>query len=254
VSALASMQRDFADALEGRGAAIASHLAVGNALPAPRGLAIYANAYRMRLLDALGDGFEHTAKWLGARRFERLASDFVAENPPRDASLRRCGDGFPRWLGHRLPGSPAIAEMAALDHALRAAFDGPDAPTLTPARLAARLDSADELPLAFVPTLQRLVLRHNTLAIWHALDGGSRVPRARRLRRAVTVAVWRIEWRPHFRSLPPQEARAMRWVEAGTTLEALCVRQDERDPGRDAASDMGALLRRWMDEAMLRAD
>lgn len=253
MTGLARLQRDFAAAIQARDGAVEAHLAARAGLPSERGIAIYAHAYRARLLEALRDGFGHTADWLGDERFARLAAEFVAACPPRHASLRGSGDRFPRWLATRLPGSPGIAELAALDHALRAAFDGPDARTLTPASLARRVDDGD-VPIEFVPTLRLLEMRHNTLAVWHALDAQVRGPRLERLPHPIIVAVWRIDWRPHFRSVPAPEARAMGWVGAGTTLESLCGRQARRDPSPGAAAQVGELLRRWMEDAMLRDD
>ena len=76
------------------------------------------------------------------------------------------------WLRAAPADDPDIGELAALDWALRRAFDGADAPVLGLADLAARRRPrpGTALVLALHPTCARLRLRHNTLALWQALD------------------------------------------------------------------------------------
>lgn len=253
MSELARVQRAFTRFIREGSPEIATHLESRAPAGAARGAAIYAHAYRARHAEALLDIYGHTAQWMGTSRFEAAADGYLAVNPPRSPSLRAHGERFPRWLAAHYPGSALVPELAMLDRALRAAFDGPDAAVLTADSLAELAAGGDEIPVAFVPTLQRLVVRHNTLAVWHAIDSGKKPPAPRRLPHGRVIAVWRVGWSPHFRSLGSLESRAMRWVGRGTTLEALCARQAGRDPGDDAAHRVGGLLRRWLDESMLRA-
>ena len=90
---------------------------------AARRLAIYHHAYRARLLDTLRDSFGHTRSYLGDEQFDGAARAYIEAHPSCTASLRWYGQGFPAWLRQRWPDDGEIGELAALDRALRAAFD-----------------------------------------------------------------------------------------------------------------------------------
>ncbi len=223
-------------------------------LAGQRRLAIYANAYRARLTEALREGHGHTASYLGTDAFELAAEGYIADHPSVHSNLRWFGARFPEWLARRHPARAELGELARLDAALRRAFDGENAAALTPACLRAMEPREIEtLRLRFVPTFERLVLDHNTLAIWHALDRNEAVPTVQRLDAPVEIAVWRVDWRPHFRSVGAVESAAISSLGQGIRLQALCEALQERYPEEDSAAEAGALLRRWLDESMLRA-
>lgn len=229
-------------------------LATRPGLAGQRRLAIYAHAYRARLTEALREGHGHTASYLGTDAFELAAEGYIADHPSVHSNLRWFGARFPEWLARRHPARAELGELARLDAALRRAFDGENAAALAPARLRAmEPHEIETLRLQFVPTFERLVLDHNTLAIWHALDRNEAVPAVQRLEAPVEIAVWRVDWRPHFRSVGAVESAAISSLGQGIRLQALCEAVQERYPERDSAAEVGALLKRWLDESMLRA-
>jgi len=230
------------------GAAVRS----GSGLTTGRRLAIYHQAYRARLVETLQDSYGHTAAYLGEDWFEREARAYLIAHPSQQPSLRWFGQAFPAWLGERHPADPDIAELAALDWALRAAFDGPDAPVLAMAELAALPAEAwASVGFDLQPTMQTLSLRHNTLAIWQALDQDEAPPPAEALQQDLTLLVWRRGLQPHFRSLGALEAAALQALRQGLGFAALCEQMAEQFPAIDIASEAGALLRRWVEEELL---
>jgi hypothetical protein len=117
-----------------------------------------------------------------------------------------------------------VAELAHLDWVLRRAFDAADAPTLGLAELATIAPEAwDALVLRAQPSCSLVRMQFNTLALWHALDQDQDVPPAQRLAQAVDVLVWRVGDQPHFRSLAPPEAVAVKALLQGQTFGALCA-------------------------------
>src|SRR3990167_9687947 len=64
------------------------------ALSAEQGLAIYHNAYRARLLEALRGDYPAVHGWLGDAEFDALAGAYIAAHPSQHFSLR--------WLGAEL--------------------------------------------------------------------------------------------------------------------------------------------------------
>jgi hypothetical protein len=224
----------------------------GGALPVARRLAIYHAGYRARLIDALRDTFGHTARLLGAGRFDELALRYVERHPSHRPSLRWYGDDFARCLGHWLPQDGALAELAALDWALRAAFDCADAQPLDLAALAAVPPAAwDGLRLRLLPGCTRLTLRYDTLALWHALDADQPPPPAYRLAEDMPVLIWRRDLQPHFRSLSVAEALAIDRTLAADTFADTCAALAALGPEIDPTHCAGACLRRWIEDGLI---
>lgn len=233
---------------------IAACIRPDRGLEPARRLDIYRHAYRARLAEALRDSYGHTAAYLGTEAFARLAGDYVEAQPSRHRNLRWYGASFAPWL--RLGGraAPEVAELAALDWALRRAFDGPDCVALGLADLAAIAPEAwPAMRLQLQPTVERVRFAHNTVALWHALDTGQPAPAAARLPEENTVLVWRRGLQPHFRSLGPFEDAALDLVAAASPFGAACEALAERFPGADVVRETGTLLRRWVDEELLAA-
>ena len=235
------------------GAADASALLVGSAERRELGLAIYANAYRRRLVDALADAFARTRTALGAEAFEAVALDYVAAHPPTTRSLRWFGGGFADHLGGALPEQAAFAELAQLDWALRTAFDGPDSAVVGAAELGAIAPEAwATLTLTPIPTTELLHFEHNTVAVWQALSDELPPPATERSAAAVDWLVWRKELQPHFRSLQALEAALLRALLAGCSFAQACEQAAPEGEGDDSTR-IGACLRQWLEDGLLSA-
>ena len=245
--------------LVGDAAALTDVLSVVPGSAAQR-LGIYHHAYRARLQETLRDSFGHTLLYLGDEWFDALSAEFIEAHPSESANLRWYGGAYPEWLAQRLndAGSavgdhPEVAEIARLDWTLRAAFDGPDAPVLTLADVAA-LAPQDWATVVFKPhpTLALISLRCNTLSLWHALDQDLEVPPVEALPASMAVVVWRFEERPHFRSVLPIEAAALQAMLQGQSFAEMCALLAELLPeDENAAALAGGYLRRWIDEGLL---
>jgi hypothetical protein len=232
-------------------------------LSAERRLGLYRHAYRARLNETLRDSFGHTLMYLGDAWFDQLAGDFMAQHPSQHRNLRWYGEGWPDWLATTLHDGapfgehPEVAELARLDWALRRAFDAAHAPALTWRDLAAMApEDWVGAVLRPQPSVALLHLQCNTLNLWHALDQDEAVPPAECLAAPVSVLVWRVDERPHFRSVSASEGLALQQIMQGDTFAAICLAHAQAHPDDDAATTAattGAWLRRWLDEGLLDA-
>lgn len=233
------------------GAADAAPLLAGSAERRALGLAIYANAYRRRLLEALADAYPKAQLALGAERFEAAALSCVALAPPITRSLRWFGGGFAAHLRTLLPEQPALAELAQLEWALRNAFDGADCTPLAATDLAAIAPPEwATLRFTLVPTAELLRFEHNAVAVWQALDDATAPPPFAPCATPLDWLVWRAGLQPHFRSLSPLEAALLRALRTGATFADACE-DAAAEAERDCGVDIGVCLRRWLDEGVL---
>jgi len=251
---LEALQRQFAAGVLGDAPAILHALRTHGGFDAAQRFEVYRHAYRARLVDALTDSFAHSARYLGEAEFRARALEYVEAHSPRAYSIRWYGAGFPAWLRKRHAQDAALAELAALDWALRAAFDSADAAPLEAAAFAA-LSPADWARVGFRlhPSFRLLRQRWNAVSVWQAINAEASPPAVRALPQAVTLAVWRHALQPHFRTLEPDEGSALRALRAGASFAAVCARLAETRTREDAAQLAGRWLRRWVDERLLVA-
>lgn len=250
-----SLQLQFQQHLLGEGDA--SALIAGTAARCQLGLDIYANAYRLRLLDTLSDAYQKTQAVMGEAAFEAAAFGYIANHPPTTRSLRWYGDRFSTHLASRHPDTPALAEMARLDWALRAAFDGPDAAVLDAAALGAIAPEAwATLSLVPVPTAELLVFGHNTVAVWQALDDAESPPPWAASPVDVDWLVWRKGVQPHFRSLHRVEVGLLRAMQGGESFAQACTQAgtlaaDSGHSDDEISALIGGFMQQWLEDQLL---
>lgn len=213
-------------------------------------LAIYHNAYRVRMREALNEAYERTWTYAGDDLFGELAATYLAEHGSRFSNLRWFGDRFAEHVRRQLPDHPFVAELAAFEWALGLAFDAPDAPVAGPAAFGALAPAAwADLVLALHPSVQLLPMAFNSVAIWQALGHELAPPAPLALPAPCVWLVWRQDDQPHFRSLDRFEADALAALGRGCTFGQIC----EQATGPDVAQRMAHCLQDWMRQALLRA-
>ena len=224
-------------------------------LPSQDRLAIYHNAYRIRLIDVLLDTFEHTAAYLGDEWFHQLASAYVQSHNSTHNNIGLYGQAFPQFLAERLPDDREVSELALMDWKLRRAFDGGDSSIMTHNHLQQFASGERQISsLQRVPTLNIITHHFNTLDIWHAINQDERPPVVEQLSQPVNVLIWRKGHSPHFRSLSRIESLAIKCVCSGYPIDAIGAALEEGFPDIDAATEFGLMLHRWIDDQLLAID
>ena len=250
-----SLQLQFQQHVLGDGDATA--LVTGTAARRTLGMGIYANAYRVRLLDTLIDAYEKTQEVMGEAAFEAAAFSYIAAHVPTTRSLRWYGDRFDAHLATHHPDYLGHAELARLDWALRLAFDGPDADVLDASGLAdVPPDAWATLRLVPVPTAELLVFRHNTVAVWQALDDEQEPPALLDSDTEVDWLVWRKGLQPHFRSLHPVEAALLRAMLADASFAQSCAGAEAAAAElglseEEVSALIGGYMRQWFEDGLL---
>lgn len=250
MSPLLRLQTDLHNYLLDAPSRIAASVRCGRGIDTATRLAIYHNAYRVRLVDTLADTFEKTRAYLGDSHFESAARAYIDTHPPTARSLRDYGGQFADFLGAGFPDDPDIAELARMDGLLRQAFDGADAAPLAANALAEIEPSAwESLGIDFVQTLSLTRLAFNTPAVWAAIDREDTPPLSERLSGAAWLLVWRRGWQPHFRTLDADEHGALAALQDGARFAQVCLDASAKEA--DAASRIAGYLGRWLNDEMV---
>ena len=217
-------------------------------------LAIYSEAYRARLTEALASNYPALAKLLGAGDFATLSGRYIATHVSRRPSIRYYGDGLPKFLvadaGYR--DVPLLAELAAWEWAMTEVFDAADASAIG-AEVLARVmpESWADLRFSFHPALRRLELKWNVPPLWKALTADQPRPPHELAAEPQAWLQWRDGLHVMFRSLDAHEAAALQVAMDGGSFAELCVRLGERLAAAQVPAQAAAYLRGWLEAGLM---
>lgn len=221
---------------------------------AARRLGVYADAYRARLIEALGNDFPALQGLLGMDGFDRMAREFIAAHPSRQPNLRWYGGELARFLSRtpRWRRRPLLSELAQFEWALGLAFDALEAPPATADEFG-RVRPADwpAMRLRLDPSVQLLSLRSGAPLVWRAVTAGDRRVRPTMRCRPVGWLVWRKDYEPHYRVLAPEEAWALGAAARGRDFASLTAGLRRFVGAAHAAQTAAQLLRNWLAEGLL---
>ncbi len=234
MTALAALQRRFQAGLIAGDLGGLAH----DVLRTP-GLAVHSHAARAMLVEGLADNFAKTLHWLGGDAFTELALAYAAISPSSSWTLADYGDDFADFLRRRLPDDPEVAELAALDWALRGAFGAAD----PPGAHWAQADGVDweRLRLRLAPGAALLAFATNADAIWAAIPLRPIDP--------VPLPGWVLVWRdglePRFRRPADGEGAILAALAGGLAFGAAC------DASGATAQAIGGWLRDWLNAGLV---
>jgi uncharacterized protein (UPF0276 family) len=107
-------------------------------------LAVYANAYRYRLVDVTAEDYPILAHYLGRQAFDELIDAFVATVESTHFNIGRYAAQLPDFIQTHCAGDVFAHELAILENAIVQIADYPETPPLTPEHLVGM--TADDLP------------------------------------------------------------------------------------------------------------
>lgn len=254
MTALSGLQARFQSYLLGGNGDIETLTVGSDRLPAGERLAVYADAYRLRLLEVLAEDFPGLHGMIGDQSFETLGIAYIDANPSDHPSVR--------WFGRRLAGflrstapyreQPLLAEMADFEWAQGEVLDAADSPVLDMDALGG-LAPGDwpGMHIGFQNALRRLDLDWNVPALWQAVHDETDAPPApRRMEAAVPWLLWRRGLEVHWRSLDDDERWAIDTVRGGCSFGELCEGLLARTGDAQVPLRAAGYLKRWVTDEL----
>jgi hypothetical protein len=250
MSSLASLQRDLqAAVLTGDPAVFASKV-YNRALER---IAIYQEAYRIRLREALASNYPQLKVLLGTEAFDSIADTFIDAYPSTHPSIRWFGRELGSMLEETFPARPWLREFAQLEWALSCAFDAADAEVVAISQLAeCPAEQWPALTFTFHPSVQCLVFHTNAAQMYKAVTQEQPAPSFTSVD-PTSWLVWRDELTPHYRSLAPDEADALQALLKGNDFEEMCSRLCTHHEFDAVAARAIELLQQWLHARMICA-
>jgi len=255
MTSLADLQSQFQSFLL-QGDRSIERLTAGSArLPARERLAVYGDAYRLRLLEVLDDDFPGLRSLVGESQFEELGGAYLDACPSAHPSVRWFGRRLPQFLRDAGPwrDQPLLAEMADFEWAQGEVMDAADSPLAGEDDLAALTpDAWPGMRITFQAALRRLDLAWNAPVIWQAIDRGDDKPPPPVISQPPTAwLLWRKNLEVHWRSLDASERYALDAAREGCPFGEICEGLLERTNDEQVPLLAAGYLKRWLGDGVV---
>lgn len=251
---LRDLQSDFQRHLLVHDGSVIAAVVDAPPLPAADRLGVYVNAYRVRLLDALDDTYPSLHRILVDEVFMALGEAFIETRPSVHRSIRWYGRELAEFLAQRQPYSeqPILAEIAALEWMLSEVFDAADAQAIDRSMLmTVNQDRWCDLRFRFHPSLRRMALIWNTVAVWQAVSREDEPPQPESASAPVPWLLWRQNLTNYFRSLDPAESAALATALAGSSFGEICAALEPWLPEEEIPLRAATLIGTWADSGII---
>jgi hypothetical protein len=249
---LAQLQSDFQAYLldASKGAGFTKQIVNDKKVGVKKRLGIYADAYRLRIIEALSNSYPILKALLGDDLFEQAARLYIDQYPSTYRNMRWVGDTMSAHLQANYPQYPIAAEMAAFEWSLSLAFDAEDAPVLSLQDLAAIApENWADLRFKFHPSMQLFTFKFNVLRVWQALNAEEMPPKVTQLEEPCVI--WRKDLNSHYRSLELAEYAAIQQAVAGASFGELCEKLQESATEKAATMQAAQYLSGWLNEGLM---
>ena len=217
-------------------------------------LAVYTNAYRYRLYDAVAEDYAVLNYYLGDEKFNALLWDVISQVHSTHFNVARYATHLPAFLATHPSGNAFAHELATLENALAQLADAPETPVLEASHLAGMTpETLMELVLNPRAALQLLAFDYPVNRYYQAVQDDAAVEAP--TPEASYLAIFRHEdvvWRMDLAAL---EYQLLQKLFGGATIsDALDAVQSEGDAPQDNLSaQLSDWFARWMRNGLLAA-
>ena len=216
-------------------------------------MALYGDAYLLRLKEALSTDYERLHSYLGDDLFDSLMEKYIEDYPSQHISLRYFGQHMVALLEQIEPfkSVPEVAEIARIEQVFANSFDAADCSSVTIEHLADLDHSAwAGLTLRFHDAVQLMPQRYNSFQIWQALANEETPPQ-----KVACESTWLI-WRrqdliSHYRALEAAELTALAIAMSGGSFAAMCEALLEYFDEEETPLHAVNFLKQWIQDQMI---
>lgn len=233
---------------------IVAHIISTESLNSDNRLAVYRNAYRSRLVEALANDYPALSYVMGEDGFRDLSLAYLKAYPSTNYSLRWFGKQLPRFLDRPEPydSERCLCDLVNFEWALVDAFDAKDIVALTTEDMTkVPPDVWPQLRLSLHPSVSRVTCSWNCLAMWLSMKNKAAIPTPQPLDTVVTYLIWRKGLKTLYRSLGADETDALNRVSQGTDFAGLCTGLTQWVPTEQTALRAASLLKTWLNEGLV---
>lgn len=215
-------------------------------------LAIYSDAYLLRLQEILASAFPGVRALAGEELFNSLAESYLTLYPSTYANARYLGKHLAGFLTTNLyhQTQPELAEMAKFEWMIAWAEDAADKDLLVQSDLAEIAEEAwPELCFKLHPSVQFIELTYNIPEIWQAAQAEQPLPETVK-KSCQTWTIWRHELVSYYYRHNPLELCFLKAVADGKTFKEICEELSQHLPVEEAAQQAVSLIITFLNNQM----
>lgn len=219
-------------------------------------VAIYKNAYQLRLIETLTADYPVLASLLGTEQFNELSVEYLSEYPSTSFTLRHFGQHLSQFLKQDTiyKKQPYLAEMAGFEWQLTDVFDIADSQLATIDDMSkVKAEHWPHLTVNFHASVRWLNQHWNIVDVYQAIMSQSQIPELEYSSAPKYCLVWRRQYSSYFRVIDAREWFSMKILESSNFSE-LChalVALDERED--NAALNAATYLKTWLSADLIKS-
>lgn len=251
MTSLSALQQDFQAYLLGKNKAFEQAVTGPNSTFAKQRLAIYSEAYRLRLVDILKMDFPCLRLWLGDTAFERLGLNYLDRYPSKFFSAREFGRYMAAYLATTEPHNKNsfLTEFAQFERALSETIDSLNANIVTIEDIIAiPPESWPTMRFTLHPAVTSHLLHWNIPDIRKILIEDEIKIARKRFKRPTSWLMWRNNIDVKYKELDEKESFTLKAFAQGMTFEEICQDLMEWLSEEEAAQYIVQFLQRWIPE------
>lgn len=215
-------------------------------------LAVYANGYRWRLLEALGKDYEMLQRYIGDDAFMELGERYIDKYPSKYFSIADFGKHVPQFLATETPYNqqPYLGELATFIRALSSSLETENAEIITVDNVApiAQEDWPD-MHFKFHSSVRLLNNQWNVTDIWQALVRDSEPSKPVYLE-SVYCVIWRKDIQAYYCNLNDREVWMLKALQDDRSFGEICEGLTQWLSEEEVAQYAVNLLVRWIKDGM----
>lgn len=219
-------------------------------------LNIYADAYRLRLLEVLESDYPGLHTMVGDEAMDEIGRAYIDAHPSQHPSVRWFGEHMARFLRATAPYTeqPILAEMASFEWAQNAVFDATEVSAVSIAEVAAIApEQWGDMRPRLHPSVHRLDLAWNVPTVWLAIEKEESPPEIEEYPHPLSWLLWRADYDIHWRSIEVDEACAIDVCLNGGSFGEICELLCEWHATEQAPAQAAGLLKRWVTDNLVVA-
>jgi len=251
MSNLQSIQHEFLNYLLEKPSAIANTI-ISDDVSADQRLGLYADAYKLRLKEAMMTDYEQLHAYLGDEMFDQLMESYISRYPSNKESLRYFSQKLPNILKVDQPWSQAVelSELAVIEKTFCDSFDAADGELVTLAMLSqVPLDDWPTLRIKFHDSVQELSMTTNSFQIWKALSEDAVPPAVEK--NTTHWVIWRNDLVSRYIVITDVQASAIKMMMAGSSFSDLCESFLEYYDEEQTPQQAVGILQSWISHGMI---
>lgn len=215
-------------------------------------LKIYADAYRLRLQDALRVNFPVLAEYLGREKFDSLSQIYIEQYPSTFRSIRWYGDKLADFLLQNNICPAYFSELAKFEWAMSLAFDASDHDVILIEDIAKISPSQwPSMQLQWHPSVHRLTSQWNVVPLWKAVKELKPYHDFNLHSQKDEWIIWRKEFCTQFHSLSVDQAWAIDAAMRGASFGEICLGLLSWVNEDAIASHAASLLKGWINQGFI---